>query len=268
MFSCFFFFRESLSLPSTSRGILENSLNENIENSRMEIDRQQNESDHGTDEINSSDQTQKDCDALKENDRSPGKGIHEDLEKLDEHILSRNSSKDFPAKEISPSDESNIPSCSKSTSGFSRRNSDQPSVGGDNKRQHRKRRNVFDDTSSSDDEDDDRNETRKRNNKIRLIHKIPENASSSSSPKRVVVEIEDHSHNPSSRSQRNPDAHAEEDGSVRRRNPNFVVIKGRYLSRPPTRREVRNEPDAHRASGNPYHVFRFNRNADSAENTR
>lgn len=238
----------------------------------MEVDRQQNESGHGTEEINKS---QKDCDDLR--DKSPKNETDENLQgNIDaEHVDERNSSKDFHLKEkylhASTSRElSDKPSCSKKShtefaSKMLRHKEERHDVQGDKNRHYRKRRNLYDqETSSSDDVDERTQDTRKRNSKIRLVHKRPEKSASSPSSSysnRILVEIEERFH--SNRSQRNANANIG-DGSAARGNSNVMVIRGRYLARPPTGREVRNVPDNRRgAEGNPF-VF-VSRNADHAD---
>lgn len=189
-------------MPGTSRGILENCMNENTENSRIEVERLQNESENKNEDLDETSNQNSDCDNRGNNDNSQKEdcnssvSVNEEIKKLNKHIIvKRNNSKDilvierslFPIS--SPSNPSDAPSCSGVSTNKTSNDipsssaEDQSNVQDDSRRQSRKRRNDDDKDRSSD--EFELNKSKKRHCKVLVRDEKPGTPTTSSCTENV-----------------------------------------------------------------------------------
>lgn len=264
-----------MNLPGTSRGVLENCMNENTENSRIEDERLQSESvnkNGKTDESNMKKcESQNDCDTNKiinENDATK-----EDTNNV-KNVSKQNASSSKNAYVIertlstsTPSSSSSAPSCSRVVT--SRLCDFQSNTQDDSRRQGRKRRNDSDKDNSS--SDDDSNKSMKRHVKVLLLDKKIPNADSSSNIPNIRVQVpmenNDSAQPSTSGFHRNTLTTKAMEDPTKNNNPPAVVIQ-RDRDVTDFRQEVdrvlraslQDPPEIHRdANENPYRIFRLNR---------
>lgn len=260
-------------------------MNENTENSRIEVERQQNECEdknEDLDEKSNQNCRQTGCDnkntienSQEEDSKTPIR-VHEELKKLNEHIASRNNSKDFLVIERSlfSTSSSDNPSCSgvstnKTSNDISSTSTEDQH--NDSKRHNRKRRNEGDSSSS----EDESNRSKKRHCKVLVPDGKPGTLPTSENVASLMennVGVDGDQPSTSGCGQRNaaerqapnnvvgenssPEARNEED----RNGPNLgSVLLNAYCLQPP---RVDDGPEIHRDAGD----FRCQRN--NAENAR